>query len=38
MIMTVFAGIAESEWDLIRERTAAVRTVKRRSFRIADSA
>jgi DNA invertase Pin-like site-specific DNA recombinase len=25
MIMTVFAGIAEFEWDLIRERTAAAR-------------
>ena len=27
MIMTVFAGIAEFEWDLMQERTAAGRIV-----------
>jgi DNA invertase Pin-like site-specific DNA recombinase len=30
MIMTVFAGIAEFERDLIRERTAAERAVAKR--------
>ena len=33
MIMTVFAGIAEFERDLIRERTAAGRDAARRGVR-----